>query len=86
MLQHAADAVAPGGRLIYATCSSEPDENDGVADAFLTTTPEFGAIDARTAAPGLPAAVVDERGRLRTRPDLHGLDAFFGVVFERRNL
>jgi 16S rRNA (cytosine967-C5)-methyltransferase len=86
MLQHAADAVAPGGRLIYATCSSEPDENDGVADAFLATTPAFAAIDARRAAPGLPAAVVDERGRLRTHPDLHGLDAFFGVVFERRNL
>ncbi len=38
MLQHAADAIAPGGRLVYATCSSEPDENEGVADAFLATT------------------------------------------------
>ncbi len=29
MLQRAADAVAPGGRLVYATCSSEPEENEG---------------------------------------------------------
>jgi 16S rRNA (cytosine967-C5)-methyltransferase len=86
MLQHAADAVAPGGRLIYTTCSSEPDENDGVADAFLATTPAFAPVDARIAAPRLPPVVVDAGGRLRTRPDLHGLDAFFGAVFERRNL
>ncbi len=34
MLQHAAAVVAPGGRLIYATCSSEPEENEQVAEAF----------------------------------------------------
>src|SRR5581483_1673844 len=41
MLQHAADVVAPGGRLVYATCSSEPEENEAVAAAFLATTPSF---------------------------------------------
>src|SRR5207302_3294473 len=44
MLQRAAEIVAPGGRLIYATCSSEPEENEGIADLFLATTPEFRAI------------------------------------------
>ena len=84
MLQHAADAVAPGGRLVYATCSSEPDENEGIADAFLATTPSFIPLDVRVAAPGVPETVVDARGHLNTRPDLHGLDAFFGAVFEKR--
>ena len=84
MLQRAADVVAARGRLVYATCSSEPEENDGVADAFLATSPEFVAIDARLASPSLPAAVVDGRGRLRTEPHRHGLEAFFGAVFERR--
>ncbi len=84
MLQHAADAVAPGGRLIYATCSSEPDENEAIADAFLATTPAFVAVDARTSAPQIPGSVIDARGHLRTQPHLHSLDAFFGAVFERR--
>src|SRR5439155_21672655 len=35
MLKHAADSVANGGRLVYATCSSEPEENEGVVDWFL---------------------------------------------------
>jgi 16S rRNA (cytosine967-C5)-methyltransferase len=83
MLRHAADAVAPGGRLIYATCSSEPEENEAVADAFLQDVRGFDAIDARSAAPLLPPEVVDDRGHLRTLPHLHGLEAFFGAVFER---
>jgi 16S rRNA (cytosine967-C5)-methyltransferase len=86
MLQHAADAVAPGGRLIYATCSSEPDENEGVVDAFLGTTPTFTSVDARDVGGQLPHAVIDARGHLRTQPHLHGLEAFFGAVFRRQNL
>ena len=84
MLGHAADAVAPGGRLIYATCSSEPDENEAITDAFLAGAPSFVAVDARQASADLPAAVVDARGHLRTLPHAHGLEAFFGAVFERR--
>ena len=84
MLKHAAAVVAPGGRLVYATCSSEPDENDAVVDAFLAGAREFAPADARTVAPALPAAVVDSRGHLRTQPHLHELEAFFGAVFQRR--
>lgn len=84
MLGQAADAVAAGGRLIYATCSSEPEEDEAVADAFLAGASQFAAIDARHAAPDLPAAVVDARGHLRTLPHVHGLEAFFGAVFQRR--
>jgi 16S rRNA (cytosine967-C5)-methyltransferase len=84
MLQRAAEIVAPGGRLIYATCSSEPDENEGIADAFLATAPEFRAVDASETTTRLPAAVIDARGHLRTQPHVHRLEAFFGAVFERR--
>jgi len=80
MLQRAADAVAPGGRLLYATCSSEPDENEAIADAFLATTPDFSAVDLRTT---LPADLVDARGHLRTQPHRHRLEAFFAAAFER---
>jgi 16S rRNA (cytosine967-C5)-methyltransferase len=85
MLQHAAAAVAPGGRLVYATCSSEPDENEGVVDAFLATTPAFAPLDAREAAPRLPRELIDARGHLRTVPHTHGLEAFFGAVLVRRD-
>jgi 16S rRNA (cytosine967-C5)-methyltransferase len=84
MLHHAADAVTPGGRLVYATCSSEPDENELVAAAFLAGDSAFVHVDARYAAPALPADVVDSNGHLRTYPHLHGLEAFFGAVFARR--
>ena len=84
MLQHAAAAVAPGGRLVYATCSSEPDENEGVVNAFLSTTSDFAPLDARQAAPRLPPEVIDARGHLRTEPHSHGLEAFFGAVLVKK--
>ena len=83
MLQHAADAVAPGGRLVYSTCSSEPEENEAVVRAFLAGASGFVHIDAHAASPSLPPAVIDDRGCLRTQPHLHGLEAFFGAVFAR---
>jgi 16S rRNA (cytosine967-C5)-methyltransferase len=84
MLQHAAEAVAPGGRLVYATCSSEPEENEQVVAAFLATTPGFAPLPAGQATSRLSETLVDARGHLRTQPHLHGLEAFFGAVFERR--
>ena len=83
ILRNAAEAVRPGGRLVYATCSSEPEENEQIAAAFLEETPAFRPLHARDAAPALPEAVVDAHGHLRTEPHRHGLEAFFGAVFER---
>jgi 16S rRNA (cytosine967-C5)-methyltransferase len=82
MLEHAAACVAPGGRLVYSTCSSEPEENERVVEGFLAATDAFALLDARTIA-GVPADVVDPRGCLRTLPHQHGLEAFFGAVLER---
>ena len=84
MLRHAAAAVCRGGRLIYATCSGEPEENEAVVERFLSNEPGFMAVDARTVHPALPPEVVDPAGHLRTTPHQHGLEAFFGAVFSRR--
>ena len=83
MLWNAASVVADGGRLVYATCSSEPEENEQIADAFLATHSEFRLVRADAAHPQVASELVDERGHLRTEPDRHGLELFFGAVFER---
>ena len=86
MAGHAAGAVRPGGILVYATCSSEPDENEDVVSAFLDGHPDFELMEPDGAGPvaaGL-RAVLDDRGRLSTTPFDHGLDAFFAVVLRRR--
>lgn len=85
MLSHAAAVVRPGGRLVYATCSSEPEENEAVAAAFLADHPGFRAVSARDLP--LPPAVtptINDAGHLRTYPFAHGLEAFFAAVFEKR--
>jgi 16S rRNA (cytosine967-C5)-methyltransferase len=77
MIREAARAVRPGGRLVYATCSSEPEENDAIVAALLAGG-GFEPSDAKD----LPADVrplLDERGRLRTLPFKHDLDAFFAA-------
>jgi 16S rRNA (cytosine967-C5)-methyltransferase len=84
MLAHAAAGVRPGGRLVYATCSSEPEENEAVAAAFLADHPEFRAVSARDLAlPPALAPAINDAGHLRTYPFAHGLEAFFAAVFQR---
>ena len=83
LLAAAAAVVRPGGRVVYATCSSEPEENAGVVDRFLESDSRFAPAQGH-ALGGVPPDVLDERGHLVTRPDRHALEAFFAAVLVRQ--
>jgi 16S rRNA (cytosine967-C5)-methyltransferase len=78
LLRRAARHVAPGGRLVYATCTLRGEENEHVAQAFLAEDPGFRLI----APPCAPTFV--EGGFFRSLPHRHGTDGFFAAVMERR--
>jgi 16S rRNA (cytosine967-C5)-methyltransferase len=84
LLVRAAAVVRKGGRLVYATCSSEPEENEAVVDAFLARSDEFTPLDLRVDAVAVLAPLLDDRGRLHTLPFAHGLEAFFAAALVRR--
>jgi 16S rRNA (cytosine967-C5)-methyltransferase len=83
LVKRAAAVLAPGGRLVYATCSSEPEENEGVVDRFLREERTFSLADLRGVSPILDS-FIDDRGMMRTLPFAHGLEAFFAAALERR--
>ena len=85
LLDKAVTLLRPGGRLVYATCSLEPEEGERQIEALLARAPGLRPVPATPAeAPGLGEAI-DPAGFLRITPDLwpspeprlSGLDGFF---------
>ncbi len=83
ILGNALSLLAPGGRLVYATCSLEPEENEEVVARALATSPGFRGLAASELSREFPAlaAFFGPEGFFRTRPDLHAMDGFFAAVF-----
>ncbi|HEX8493730.1 MAG TPA: 16S rRNA (cytosine(967)-C(5))-methyltransferase RsmB [Pyrinomonadaceae bacterium] len=80
ILNNAARTIAIGGRLVYSTCSIEPEENEAVVAAFLEANNDFMPV--RFSA---PAILQNEQGTTaRTWPQRDGTDGFFIAAFERR--
>ena len=83
ILEQASQAVKSGGRLLYSTCSSEPEENEEVIVLFLKLHPNFSILNAKSLRDSLGVTLtsaINSSGHLRTYPFLHGLDAFFATV------
>lgn len=83
MLREAMTAVAPGGRVVYATCSSEPEENEHLVESVVRES-DWALVDLRQGRlPGRVPEAIAPQGWLRTLPHRHGLEAFFAAVLER---
>jgi 16S rRNA (cytosine967-C5)-methyltransferase len=81
ILDAAARLVRPGGVLLYATCSLEPEENESVVAAFRDRQPAF--VPDPIPAP-VPAACLAAPEMLRTDPHRHGTDGFTAIRLRRR--
>ena len=87
--------LAPGGRLVYSTCSLEREENEQVVDAvangagvqrismesLLAKLADSGVLGQKVSASLMDTAV--KNGALRTLPGTHGCDGFFAAVLAR---
>lgn len=84
ILAGAARLVKPGGRLVYATCSILPEENEAVVESFLVAHPEFARVSAGQilARQQIPLECGEE---LRLLPHIHDTDGFYAAVLERRS-
>lgn len=83
LLDSGAGMVAPGGLLIYCTCSLEPEEGEAQVQPFLARNPEFRIEPIAAAEIGGLADAITADGNLRTRPD-QGWDGFFAARFRKK--
>ena len=95
ILLGAARRLAPGGRIVYSTCSLEPEENERIIDAIaseaglriLSIEPPLrhlvatGMLSPTAGAALLPSAITGNA--LRTIPGIHPCDGFFATILER---
>lgn len=91
ILQSAARLLKPGGRLVYATCSVLPQENEAIADAFTELNKEFAVLNAGEiltdlkveGALTLCSGGEDGQRFLRLWPHRHQTDGFFAAVWQK---
>jgi 16S rRNA (cytosine967-C5)-methyltransferase len=85
ILDSAARLLKPSGKLVYATCSVLPEENDQQVSAFLARNAAFRLVPLAQAWGGVSDAPVPCPGaQLALSPATHGTDGFFAAVLEKR--
>jgi 16S rRNA (cytosine967-C5)-methyltransferase len=87
MIDHGVGLLAPGGRLVFCTCSLLPDEGECQVEEALARHPGLTADRAALGRPGIAPDWITEEGGLRLRPDywsdLGGMDGFYVACLRR---
>jgi 16S rRNA (cytosine967-C5)-methyltransferase len=92
ILTAAIKQLAPGGRLVYSTCSMEPEENEEVVSEVLSSVPfikppardEVATSLAPHLVPSLDTqSLIDANSQFRTSPAAQRTDGFFAAVLEK---
>ena len=83
LLTRAAAMLAPGGLLVYASCSLQPEECERQVDAFLAAAPEFARVPVRQDEFAYLGEAITTAGDLRTLPchwaEVRGMDGFYAA-------
>ena len=82
-LDNLAQLVKPSGTLVYAVCSTEPEENEEVVKGFLNMHSEFGVNNKLEGLPKNVYSLVNQSRYLKTYPHTNNMDGFFAVCFKR---
>lgn len=80
LLDSLAPLIRPGGTMVYATCTLEPEETMEVVEDFFSGHPGWSLISAEKALPVAAKSLVDKEGFLLTVPESQGPDGFFGAI------
>jgi 16S rRNA (cytosine967-C5)-methyltransferase len=87
MIDHALGLLAPGGRLVFCTCSLLPDEGECQVEEALARHDGLTVDRAALERPGIAPEWITEEGGLRLRPDywpeLGGMDGFYVACLRR---
>ncbi|HYK49500.1 MAG TPA: RsmB/NOP family class I SAM-dependent RNA methyltransferase [Terriglobales bacterium] len=94
ILKSAVAHLAPGGRLVYSTCSLEREENEAIVETVLAESRDFKLMDCRPELEQLQNSGelawkdIDSLlsgSYLRTLPGTHPCDGFFAAIIERQS-
>jgi 16S rRNA (cytosine967-C5)-methyltransferase len=87
LLARAWDWLAPGGRLVFCTCSLMPEEGEGQLSRFRALHPEAEVVAPGAGVAGIEAGWIDGAGGLRLRPDFWaergGMDGFYAMALTK---
>jgi 16S rRNA (cytosine967-C5)-methyltransferase len=84
VLENCSRLLKPGGHLVYATCTTEKEENEDVISHFKRIKTQFVVIEKpHIDSIGPCSELIDHSGSLRTFPSSRDLDGFFAVLLRR---